>query len=269
MRLADAVLDACQCDVRAPLAGEPARDFGLSKEQATQAMAALRPWLNERQRMLWANRRAALLLVLQGPDCSGKDGVIRKVISAFDPQGLSIHAFQKPSDEERAEHFLQRYRRRLPQPGLLGVFNRSHYEALISDPLDGLCAEADFPLRLAEVQAFEAHWPPRHLHALKCYLHISRDEQKERLLSRLERPEKRWKLHASDLQAWREFDLRQARWSALLAASHTDQAPWYVIPADQRWLRDWLVASLLARELERLDLDWPDTPPPFAAADLL
>lgn len=268
MRLSDAVLDACLCDVRAPLAGEPARDFGLSKEQADQALAALRPWLNERQRMLWANRRDALLLVLQGPDCSGKDGVIRRVINAFDPQGVSIHGFQKPSDEERAEHFLQRYRRRLPQPGLLGVFNRSHYEALISDPLDGLCAEADFPRRLAEVQAFEAQWPQLHLHGLKCYLHISREEQRERLLSRLQRPEKRWKLHASDLQAWREFDLRQTRWSALLAASHTDEAPWYVIPADQRWLRDWLVASLLARELERLDLDWPDTPPPFAAADL-
>jgi polyphosphate kinase 2 (PPK2 family) len=268
MRLADAVLDACLCDVRAPLAGEPARDFGLSKEQANQAMATLRPWLNERQRMLWANRCDALLLVLQGPDCSGKDGVIRKVISAFDPQGLSIHSFQKPSDEEIAEHFLQRYRRRLPAPGLLGVFNRSHYEALISDPLDGLCAEADFPRRLAEVQAFEAQWPQQHLRGLKCYLHISRTEQKERLLSRLQRPEKRWKLHPSDLQAYREYDLRQARWSALLAASHTEEAPWYVIPADQRWLRDWLVASLLARELERLDLDWPDTPAPFCAADL-
>lgn len=268
MRLADAVLDACRCDVRAPLAGDPARDFGLSKEQARQAMAALRPWLNERQRMLWAQRRDALLLMLQGPDCSGKDGVIRKVINAFDPQGLSIHSFQMPNAEERGEHFLQRYRRRLPAPGLLGVFNRSHYEALISDPLDGLCADADFPRRLAEVQAFEAQWPPRHLHALKCYLHISRAEQKERLLSRLQRPEKRWKLHASDLQAYREHDLRQARWSALLAASHTEDAPWYVIPSDQRWLRDWLVASLLARELERLDLDWPDNPAPFCAADL-
>ena len=117
MRLADAMLDACRCDVRAPLAGDPAHDFSLSKEQARQAMAALRPWLNERQRMLWAQRRDALLLMLQGPDCSGKDGVIRKVINAFDPQGLSIHSFQMPNAEERSEHFLQRYRRRLPAPG--------------------------------------------------------------------------------------------------------------------------------------------------------
>ena len=268
MRLGDAILDACRCDAQAPLAGDPAGDFGLEKAHAQQALAALRPWLNRRQRMLWATRRDALLLLLQGPDCAGKDSLIRRVISAFDPQGLSIHGFQRPSDEEHAEHFLQRYRRRLPQPGLLGVFNRSHYEALVSDPLDGLCSEADFPQRLAEVRAFEAQWPQRHLHALKCYLHISREEQKRRLLSRLERPEKRWKLHRSDLQAYHEYDLRQARWSDLLAASHSNDAPWYVIPADQRWLRDWLVASLLARELERLDLEWPDTPAPFSASDL-
>jgi polyphosphate kinase 2 (PPK2 family) len=269
MRLPDAVLDACLCDVHAPLAGDPARDFGLSKEQAQQAMTALRPWLNERQRMLWANRRDALLLVLQGPDCSGKDGVIRKVLNTFDPQGLRIHAFHVPDTDERQQHFLQRYRQRLPDAGLLGVFNRSQHEALISDPLDGLCSEAELPGRLRELLTFEAAWPARRLHPLKCYLQISRAEQRRRLLNRLERPEKRWKLHASDLQAHREFEQRQARWSALLAASHTTAAPWYVLPAERRWLRDWLLASLLARELERLDLDWPDTPPPFSAADLL
>ena len=269
MRLPDAVLDACLCDVDAPLAGDPARDFGLDKTQGQQALAALRPWLNERQRMLWANRREALLLVLQGPDCSGKDSLIRRVLNAFDPQGLSIHDFHQPSAEEQRQHFLLRYRQRLPGPGLLGVFNRSHYEALICDPLDGLCSVDELPGRLHELRAFEAEWPARRLHPLKCYLHISRDEQRLRLLSRLQRPEKRWKLHPSDLQAYREFDLRQARWSALLAASHTAAAPWYVIPAEQRWLRDWLVASLLARELERLDLSWPDNPPPFSAADLL
>jgi polyphosphate kinase 2 (PPK2 family) len=268
MRLADAVLDACLCDPRAPLAGDPAHDFGLTKHQAQEAMAALRPWLNERQRMLWAQRRDALLLLLQGPDCAGKDSLIRRLLNAFDPQGLSIHGFHMPSAEERNQHFLLRYRQRLPQPGLLGVFNRSHYEALICDPLDGLCSESELPGRLRELLAFEAEWPARRLHPLKCYLHISRAEQRLRLLSRLQRPEKRWKLHVSDLQAWREFDLRQARWAALLAASHTAEAPWYVIPAEKRWLRDWLVASLLARELERLDLDWPDTPAPFCTADL-
>lgn len=268
MRLVDAILDACRCDPQAPLAQDPARDFGLSKDAAQQAMASLKPWLNEQQRRLWANRRAALLLVLQGPDCSGKDGVIRKVVSAFDPQGICLHGFHQPNEQERRQHFLQRYRQRLPQPGLLGVFNRSHYEALICDPLDGLCSEAELPQRLQELRAFEREWPAQGLHPLKCYLQISRAEQKHRLLSRLEHPQKRWKLHSSDLQAYREYALRQQRWSDLLTTSHTAEVPWYVLPADHRWLRDWLVASLLARELERLDLHWPDRPPPFCAADL-
>lgn len=268
MRLTDAILDACLCVVQAPLAQDPARDFGLSKEAAQAAMAALKPWLNEQQRRLWANRQQALLLLLQGPDCSGKDGVIRKVVSAFDPQGISLHGFHLPDEQERRQHFLQRYRQRLPAPGLLGVFNRSHYEALISDPLDGLCSEAEIPQRRQELLAFEGSWPAQHLQPLKCYLQISREEQKRRLLSRLQRPEKRWKLHTSDLQAYREYALRQQRWSELLAASHTPEAPWYVLPSDHRWLRDWLVASLLARELERLHLDWPDSPAPFSASDL-
>lgn len=268
MRLPDAILDACLCDARAPLAQDPARDFGLGKSDAQQAMAALKPWLNEQQRRLWANRRDALLLVLQGPDCAGKDGVIRKVVNACDPQGVAIHGFHVPDEHERRQHFLQRYRQRLPAAGLLGVFNRSHYEALICDPLDGLCGEDEVPRRLQELLAFEREWPAQRLHPLKCYLQISREEQKRRLLSRLQRPEKRWKLHASDLQAYREYALRQQRWSELLAASHSEVAPWYVLPADHRWLRDWLVASLLARELERLQLAWPENPAPFSADDL-
>ncbi|WP_068829729.1 polyphosphate kinase 2 family protein [Pseudomonas sp. BMS12] len=268
MRLGDAILDACLCQTQAPLAGDPACTFGLSKSQALLAMAELRPWLNEHQRRLWACQRDSLLLLLQGPDCAGKDGVIRRVVSAFDPQGIALRAFRAPDACARRHHFLWRYRRALPAAGLLGVFNRSHYEGLISDPLDGLCREDELPARLQDLLAFEAQWNERRLHPLKCYLQISPEEQKRRLLDRLQRPEKRWKLQASDLQAHREFEQRQARWSTLLAATHTPHAPWYIIPAEHRWLRDWLIASLLARELERLQLDWPDTPAPFTADDL-
>ena len=103
---------------------------------------------------------------------------------------------------------------------------------------------------------------------MKCFLHISKAEQYQRLCERLEKPHKRWKLHASDLHSYREYDLRQQRWAEQLSATHTPAAPWYVIPAEHRWLRDWLVASLMARELERLQLDWPDTPAPFRVEDL-
>jgi PPK2 family polyphosphate:nucleotide phosphotransferase len=267
-RLSDSLLDACRCDPIAPFAQDPAHDFGLDKQTAKLALAELHPWLNQQQRMLRANRRNALLLILQGTDCSGKDGVIRRVISSFDPQGLCIHSFQKPDACEQRHDFLWRYQRRLPGAGLLGVFNRSYYEGLISDPLDGLCKPAELPARQQAIQAFEAQLLSESIRALKCFLQLSKNEQKKRLQERLEQPYKRWKLHSSDLQSYREFDLRQQRWAAQLTASHSEAAPWYVIPADHRWLRDWLVASLLARELERLQLDWPNTPPPFSLEEL-
>jgi polyphosphate kinase 2 (PPK2 family) len=267
-RLPDSLLDACLCNPAAPFGQDPARDFGLDKCSAQQAMAELRPWLNRQQRMLWANRRDALLLILQGTDCSGKDGVIRRVISSFDPQGLRIHGFVQPDACEQRHDFLWRYQRHLPAPGLLGVFNRSYYEGLISDPLDGLCRVAELPARRQAILAFEARLPTLHIRPLKCFLQISRDEQQRRLRERLQHPHKRWKLHANDLQSYREYDLRQQRWAEQLSASHSPAAPWYVIPADHRWLRDWLVASLLARELQRLQLDWPDSPPPFSLDDL-
>jgi PPK2 family polyphosphate:nucleotide phosphotransferase len=267
-RLPDNLLDACRCNPDALFAQDPARDFGLRKHDAQLALAELRPWLNRQQRMLWAMRRDALLLILQGPDCAGKDGVIRKVISAFDPQGLRMHSFQQPDACEQRHDFLWRYQRRLPDLGLLGVFNRSYYEGLVSDPLDGLCSVADLPERRQAIRAFETQLRARHIQPLKCFLQISHGEQKLRLRERLENPEKRWKLHASDLQAYREYELRQQRWAEQLKASHSEDAPWYVIPADHRWLRDWLVASLLARELERLQLNWPDSPPPFSLDEL-
>jgi PPK2 family polyphosphate:nucleotide phosphotransferase len=267
-RLPDDLLDSCRCDPTAPFAQDSARDFGLDKPRALQALAELRPWLNRQQRMLWANRSNALLLILQGTDCSGKDGVIRRVISSVDPQGLRLHSFQRPDACEQRHDFLWRYQRRLPGLGLLGVFNRSYYEGLISDPLDGLCSSAELPARQQAIQAFETQLLSQSITPLKCSLHISRTEQQRRLQDRLEQPHKRWKLHASDLQSYREFDLRQQRWAEQLAATHNAAAPWYVVPADHRWLRDWLVASLLARELESLKMDWPNTPPPFSLEDL-
>lgn len=267
-RLPDTLLDACWCNPAAPFGQNPADNFGLDKQQAKQALAALRPWLNQQQRMLWANRQHALLLILQGTDCSGKDGVIRRVVSSFDPQGIRLHGFQKPDACEQRHDFLWRYRRRLPEPGVLGVFNRSYYEGLVSDPLDGLCSSDDLPARRQAIAKFEAQLLAQHIQPLKCFLHMSKSEQQQRLQQRLERPHKRWKLHSSDLQSFREFDLRQQRWAEQLSATHSRTAPWYIIPADHRWLRDWLVASLLARELERLQLSWPNTPAPFSLDDL-
>lgn len=209
-----------------------------------------------------------MLLVLQGPDCSGKDGVIRRVLSACNPQGLVVHSFQAPNEHERRDHFLLRYRQRLPASGMIAVFNRSYYEAMICDPLDGLCGEDELPGRLAQLLAFERQLSAQGIRLLKCYLQIDKAEQYQRLAERLDKPEKRWKLKASDLLSHRQFDERQRRWAELLGASHSSASPWYVIPAHKRWLRDLLVASLLARELEKLALHWPDRPTPFTLQQL-
>lgn len=268
MRLPDALLDACLCDPHAPLASDPARLLLADKAAAKAQLAELGPWLNERQRMLHAHRQDAVLLVLQGPDCAGKDGVIRRVLGHIDPQGVQISSFQAPDAQERGSDFLARYHRRLPEPGRIGVFNRSYYEALVSDPLDGYCTTAEIPARLQAVQAFEAQLQPRRIHLLKCYLQLSAAEQRNRLLRRLELPSKRWKLSPADLDAHRRFDELQQHWAQMLGASHAPQSPWYVIPADHRWQRDLILASLLARVLESLVQDWPQTPAPFAAEDL-
>ncbi|MHB1371879.1 MAG: polyphosphate kinase 2 family protein, partial [Pseudomonadaceae bacterium] len=168
-RLPDAVLDDCLCNPAAPLAGDPARQYGLDKAQAQAQLLTLKGWLRERLTMLWANRHAALLLVLQGPDCAGKNGVIRRVLSGLDPLALAASSFQAPNAEERAHGFLWRYRRRLPAPGTLAIFDRSYYEALVSDLRDGLCETADLAPRQAAIRALEEELPSLHISPLKCY----------------------------------------------------------------------------------------------------
>lgn len=267
-RLPDAILDDCLCDPAAPLAGDPARQYGLAKAQAQDQLALLKEWLREQLTMLWANRCDALLLLLQGPDGAGKNGVIRRVLNGLDPLALAPSSFQAPTAAERAHDFLWRYRQRLPRPGTLGIFNRSYYEALVSDLRDGLCEETALAPRRVAIRALEDELQGLHVRPLKCYLQISCAEQKRRLHQRLEQPDKRWKLSARDLEDHRDFAARQARWAEVIAASHSPAAPWYVIPADHRWLRDLLIASLLAREFERLALTWPQQLPPFGHAEL-
>lgn len=268
LRLADDLLDDCLCQPQAPLGKSPSRYLIDDKHAAKTQLAALKPWLAEQQTMLWANRRDAVLLLLQGPDCSGKDGVIRRVLSACNPQALQVSSFQEPDAAENQRDFLARYQARLPAPGLLGVFNRSYYEGLTSDRRDGLCRLADLPVREQRIARLEQQLAGQRIHLLKCYLHISHEEQTLRLRRRLELPSKRWKLKASDLTAWQQFQARQQEWAEVLQHSHSAAAPWYVIPAEHRWQRDLLLASLLAREFERLQLSWPERPAPFTAQDL-
>ncbi|MET1076819.1 MAG: hypothetical protein ABWY06_02235 [Pseudomonas sp.] len=256
-RLPDALLDDCRWDSSRGFERDPARHWDLDEADGLERLERLKPWLNDQQTRLWANRQDALLLVLQGPDGAGKDAVIRRVLNAFAPQGLRLSNFKAPDVHERRQDFLWRYRQQLPEAGLLGVFNRSYYEALVSDPQAGLCPPDEVPARLVQICGFERSLaqPPTHL--LKCYLHISPAEQQQRLQQRLALPHKRWKLQASDLLEAPSQAHSQAQWTQVMTASDSPHAPWYLIPADHRWLRDLLVASLLARVFERLELQWP------------
>ncbi len=267
-RLDDALLDSCRCDVAAPLAGDPARDFGLDPDDCQQRFEELKRYLDEQQQLLWANRRQALLLWLQGPDCSGKDGAIRHLFRGLNPQGVDVSNFQLPSTAERQEDFLARYQRRLPPPGSIGIFNRSPYEGVVGDRHDGFIGAEQVSPRLQQIAAFEDQLQGAGILLCKVYLQISAGEQLKRLRKRLLTPHKHWKLSAADLQAHRQFPQYQAEWADTLARSHRPSAPWYVLPADHKWLRNLLLASLLARQFEALDLHWPTPPLPFSLAEL-
>jgi PPK2 family polyphosphate:nucleotide phosphotransferase len=267
-RLPDPLLDSCRADPAAPLAGDPTRTFGLHKDASAVRLAALKGYLDEQQQLLWANRQQAVLLWLQGPDCSGKDGVIRQLFRGLNPQGVQVSNFQLPSATERAEHFLARYHRRLPAPGSIGIFNRTPYEGVVADRQDGFIQARETAPRLKQIIEFEDQLQAEGIHLLKVYLQISPAEQFKRLRKRMLTPRKHWKLSPADLQGHRQFAQYQAEWANTLSASQRPEAPWYVLPADHKWLRNLLLASLLARQFETLQQQWPTPPLPFSLAQL-
>ena len=268
MRLPDALLDSCRCNPAAPLAGDPARDLGLDRDSAGDRLDAIKLYLDEQQQRLWANRAPAILIWLQGPDCAGKDGVIRHLFRGLNPQGITVCNFQQPTPAERSEDFLARYRRQLPAAGRIGIFNRTPYEGVVCDLHDGFMQAAEIPGRMAQIARFEDEIASRGMHLLKIYLQISRAEQRERLKKRLLSPRKQWKLSATDLAAHRHFDLLQAEWADVLRDSQRDSAPWHVLPADHKWVRNLLLGSLVARQFEALNLQWPQPVLPFTLEEL-
>lgn len=267
-RLSDALLDRCLSDPAAPLAGDPSRNLGLHKKACAAQFAQFKDYLDEQQQLLWANRRQAVLLWLQGPDCSGKDGAIRHVFRGLNPQGVEVSNFQMPSVSERQEHFLARYRKRLPTPGSIGIFNRCPYEGVVGDLRDGFIDATQAAARRQEIADFEDQLRAAGTVLLKVYLQISPQEQFKRLRKRILSPHKHWKLSAADLPAHRQFEQLQAQWTHVLSNSNRAAAPWFVLPADRKWLRNLLLASLLSREFAALQQQWPTPPLPFNLSQL-
>ncbi len=231
------------------------------KAAATKDMVDLADRLDDLQEALYAESTAgsprAVLLVLQGMDTSGKGGVIRHVGGLVNPQGLQIATFKKPTEEELAHDFLWRVRRHVPVPGRIGIFDRSHYEDVLIARVDSLVPEDVWRRRYTEIAQFEAELDAQGVTILKCMLHISPKTQLERLVARLDDRAKRWKYNPADLDARGKWPAYQEAYAEALRRTDTDASPWYVIPSDRKWYRNWAIAALLAETLAAMDPRFP------------
>jgi PPK2 family polyphosphate:nucleotide phosphotransferase len=225
-------------------------------------VARLGALLGGYQERLYANAQAGagrqrVLLVLQAMDCGGKDGTIRSVVGAMNPLGVHIKAFGAPTPEELAHHFLWRVQRAMPPAGYVGIFNRSHYEDVLVARVRSLVPRNVWHARYDQINGFEAAEVADGAAVVKVMLHISYEEQRERLLARLDDPTKRWKFNVSDLDDRARWQDYQAAYADALARCSPSTAPWYVVPADRKWYRNWAVANLLLAHLAEMRLSYP------------
>jgi len=239
------------------------------KERASQLLQASLDELAAAQDLLYADDRYSLLLVFQAMDAAGKDGTIKHVMSGINPQGCQVYSFKKPSAEDLDHNFLWRYMKSLPERGRIGIFNRSYYEDVLvvrvhPELLDGQKLPGDkrgksfWKARYEDINAFEKHLVRNGTIILKFFLNVSKQTQKERFLERLERPEKNWKFSPADLAERDFWDDYQEAYEKALTATSTDDAPWYVIPADHKWATRALVADIVSTTLMSLALRYPE-----------
>jgi PPK2 family polyphosphate:nucleotide phosphotransferase len=239
---------------------ETREDFGLAdKKEGKERLEALGERLSGLQARLYAENRQALLVVFQALDAGGKDGTIRRVFSGVNPQGCHVTSFKAPSAEELDHEFLWRIHKAIPAKGMIGVFNRSHYEDVLVVRVDELVPEAVWRARYDQINAFEKLLADNRTRIVKLFLHISREEQAERFRARLADPEKHWKFDPHDLAKRDQWSLYREAFEEALRCCSTEHAPWYVIPADRKWARDVAVAQIVVDTLEEMDPRFPDT----------
>jgi PPK2 family polyphosphate:nucleotide phosphotransferase len=217
--------------------------------------------LDRFQELLWAEHQRSLLVVFQALDTGGKDGVIRNVFSGVNPQGCRVWSFKQPSTEELDHDFLWRVHLRTPGRGLIGVFNRSHYEDVLVVRVHDLVPPSVWRPRYALINDFEHLLTSTGTTILKFYLHISKDEQRERFEKRLDDPSKTWKFSAADIKERAHWDEYMLAYEEVLSRCSTDEAPWFIVPANKKWYRDVVVATIVADTLERLDPRPPEPDP--------
>ncbi len=237
-----------------------------SPKQGKKALKRYRKTLRKLQDRFYAWNEKALLVVLQGMDTAGKDGTIKHVMRGVNPQGVHVTSFKVPTPEELAHDYLWRIHKAIPKRGMIGIFNRSHYEDVLVVRVHNLVPPEVWSRRYDQINAFEKHLSENNVVILKFFLHISKEEQARRLQARLDNPEKRWKFSKNDLKERMLWDAYQDAYADALTRCSTSYAPWYIIPSDHKWYRNYVVGQILTETLARLD---PHYPEPEAGLDTI
>ena len=234
-----------------------AATFGRDKEAATDELLQVLARLTDLQARTWAEAKHAVLVVIQGIDAAGKDGTIRVIAGAFNPQGTPVTSFKVPTALELAHDYLWRVHQRVPAKGDIGIFNRSHYEDVLIVRVHGLVPEARWRARYEQIRNFEQMLTDEGVTIVKFFLAIDRDEQRARFQDRVDDPTKRWKFNPGDLEERNRWDDYSAAFSEMLHETSTSYAPWYLVPANRNWLRNLAVGEILADTLDGLKPVYP------------
>lgn len=224
--------------------------------------------IREYQERLYAENKQALLIVLQAMDAAGKDSLIKNIMTGVNPQGTKVVSFKKPSENELDHDYLWRVAKNLPPRGEIGIFNRSHYEDVLVSRVHKLVLDQPFPKNLVtkdiwenrfeEINNFEEYLSNNGIKIVKFFLHVSKDEQKERLMERIDRPEKNWKFASSDITEREYFDDYMKAYADMLINTSTKKAPWYIVPADRKWFSRYLVSEVIVEKLKEMDPQFPE-----------
>jgi PPK2 family polyphosphate:nucleotide phosphotransferase len=231
--------------------------FDGDKRRARKALRELNTRLEGLQELLYAQHEHKVLVVLQATDTGGKDGTIRHVFEGVNPQGVKVAGFKVPTPEELDHDYLWRIHRHTPAKGEIVIFNRSHYEDVLVVRVHGLVPPSIWRRRYRHIREFERMLAEEGTTIVKFFLHIDRKEQKERLLDRLNTPEKQWKFRRGDLQERGLWDEYAAAYAEAIAETSTERAPWYIIPSNHKWYRNWVISRILIEILEGLNMTWP------------
>ena len=236
---------------------DPGYCAGLEKDITKSKTKELTARIAELQQLLYANSTHSVLLIFQGMDASGKDGSVKSVLEFVNPVGVEVANFKVPSAEERAHDFLWRVHKAVPRYGNIGVFNRSHYEAVVVERVLKMVSPKVWQQRYQEIVDWERMLVANHVVVLKFFLHLSREEQAERLRERLHNPKKHWKFSEGDLVVRKQWKDYAAAYEDALNATSRPACPWHIVPADRNWYRDYVIADAVVRAMELLNLKWP------------